>query len=67
MEKIKKNSPLMLELVLKLYALTCTWQGEVKYHIKQAKQNSNNMKRASMATQEEQQRLGYQVFEVRKE
>lgn len=66
MEKMKKNSPLMLELVSKLYTLTCTWQGEVKYHIKQAKQNSN-MKRASMATQEEQQRLGYQVLEVRKE
>ncbi len=49
---MKKNSPLMLEFVSKLYALTCIWQGEVKYHIKQAKQNSNNMKKTSMATQE---------------
>jgi hypothetical protein len=39
----------------------------VKYHTNQAKQNNNNMRRASMATQEQQQRMGYQDFEVQKE
>jgi hypothetical protein len=35
------NLPLVFELVSKFQALTYTWQGQRKYHINQAKQNSN--------------------------
>jgi hypothetical protein len=33
------NLPLVLKLVLKLRALTCTWQGQGKYHTNQTKQS----------------------------